>query len=167
MTCLLHRRLLLRIKDGFMFAPKRILVPTDFSNFADNALRQAVDIAKQYHAKIFLLHVIGDHIRQCIEDYCLSDAVVKEIEQDSMMASLDNLKKEINRLSDDSSDVEIFSYVKRGVPSEEILREQEEKDIDLIVMASHGRTGISRILIGSVAEKVMRGAKCPVMLVRN
>ena len=150
-----------------MFAPKRILVPTDFSNFADNALRQAVDIAKQYHAKIFLLHVIGDHIRQCIEDYCLSDAVVKEIEQDSMMASLDNLKKEINRLSDDSSDVEIFSYVKRGVPSEEVLREQEEKDIDLIVMASHGRTGISRILIGSVAEKVMRGAKCPVMLVRN
>ncbi|HLA04927.1 MAG TPA: universal stress protein [Syntrophales bacterium] len=150
-----------------MFAPKRILVPTDFSNYADNALRQAVDIAKQYHAKIFLLHVIGDHIRQCIEDYCLSDAVVKEIEQDSMMASLDNLKKEINRLSDDSSDVEIFSYVKRGVPSEEVLREQEEKDIDLIVMASHGRTGISRILIGSVAEKVMRGAKCPVMLVRN
>jgi len=150
-----------------MFAPKRILVPTDFSNYADNALRQAVDIAKQYHAKIFLLHVIGDHIRQCIEDYCLSDAVVKEIEQDSMMASIDNLKKEINRLSDDSSDVEIFSYVKRGVPSEEVLREQEEKDIDLIVMASHGRTGISRILIGSVAEKVMRGAKCPVMLVRN
>jgi len=150
-----------------MFAPKRILVPTDFSNYADNALRQAVDIAKQYHAKIFLLHVIGDHIRQCIEDYCLSDAVVKEIEQDSMMASLDNLKKEINRLSDDSSDIEISSYVKRGVPSEEVLREQEEKDIDLIVMASHGRTGISRILIGSVAEKVMRGAKCPVMLVRN
>ena len=150
-----------------MFAPKCILVPTDFSNYADNALRQAVDIAKQYHAKIFLLHVSGDHIRQCIEDYCLSDAVVKEIEQDSMMASIDNLKKEINRLSDDSSDVEIFSYVKRGVPSEEVLREQEEKDIDLIVMASHGRTGISRILIGSVAEKVMRGAKCPVMLVRN
>ena len=150
-----------------MFAPKRILVPTDFSNFADNALRQAVDIAKQYHAKIFLLHVIGDHIRQCIEDYCLSDAVVKEIEQDSMMASLDNLKKEINRLPDDSSDVEISGYVKRGVPSEEVLQEQEEKDIDLIVMASHGRTGISRILIGSVAEKVMRGAKCPVMLVRN
>ena len=150
-----------------MFAPKRILVPTDFSNYADNALRQAVDIAKQYHAKVFLLHVIGDHIRQCIEDYCLSDAVVKEIERDSMMASLDNLKKEINRLSDDSSDVEISSYVKRGVPSEEVLREQEEKDIDLIVMASHGRTGISRILIGSVAEKVMRGAKCPVMLVRN
>ncbi|MDO8721285.1 MAG: universal stress protein [Syntrophales bacterium] len=150
-----------------MFAPKCILVPTDFSNYADNALRQAVDIAKQYHAKIFLLHVIGDHIRQCIEDYCLSDAVVKEIEQDSMMASLDNLKKEINRLSDDSSDVEISSYVKLGVPSEEVLREQEEKDIDLIVMASHGRTGISRILIGSVAEKVMRGAKCPVMLVRS
>jgi len=150
-----------------MFAPKRILVPTDFSNYADNALRQAVDIAKQYHAKIFLLHVIGDHIRQCIEDYCLSDAVVKEIEQDSMMASIDNLKKEINRLSDDSSDVEISGYVKRGVPSEEVLQEQEEKDIDLIVMASHGRTGISRILIGSVAEKVMRGAKCPVMLVRN
>lgn len=150
-----------------MFAPKRILVPTDFSNYADNALRQAVDIAKQYRAKIFLLHVIGDHIRQCIEDYCLSDAVVKEIERDSMMASLDNLKKEINRLSDDSSDVEISIYVKRGVPSEEVLREQEEKDIDLIVMASHGRTGISRILIGSVAEKVMRGAKCPVMLVRN
>jgi len=150
-----------------MFAPKRILVPTDFSNYADNALRQAVDIAKQYHAKIFLLHVIGDHIQQCIEDYCLSNAVVNEIERDSLMASIDKLKKEINRLSDDSLDVEISSYAKRGVPFEEVLREQEEKDIDLIVMASHGRTGISRILMGSVAEKVMRGVKCPVMLVRN
>lgn len=150
-----------------MFSPKRILVPTDFSNYSDNALRHALDIAKQYDAKVFLLHVIDEQLRQCMEDYCLSDAVMKQLEQESITRSAGKLQQEINRLANQPPDVKISGYVKRGVPHHEILQEQEEKDIDLIVMASHGRTGIQKILIGSVAEKVMRGAKCPVLLVRS
>ncbi len=150
-----------------MFAPKRILVPTDFSNYADSALRYALDIAKQYHGEVFLLHVIDESIQQCTVEYCLTDTVMREIEQESMARSLDKLREEIDHVAEAAAGVEITPYVKRGVPYDEILREQEEKDIDLIVIASHGRTGIQRILIGSVAEKVMRGAKCPVMLVRS
>lgn len=150
-----------------MFAPKRILVPTDFSNYADNALKYALDIAKQYQAKVFLLHIIDDNIQQCAVDYCLSDAVMNEIIRESITVSNDKLQQEINRVTGNASDIEISYYVKRGIPYDEILKEQGEKNIDLIVIASHGRTGIRRILIGSVAEKIMRGAKCPVMLVRN
>ena len=150
-----------------MFSPKRILVPTDFSTYSDNALRHALDIAKQYDAKVFLLHVIDEHFRQCMEDYCLSDAVMKQLEQESITRSADKLQQEINRLANQPPDVKISGFVRRGIPHHEILQEQEEKNIDLIVMASHGRTGIQKILIGSVAEKVMRSAKCPVLLVRS
>ena len=150
-----------------MFAPKRILVPTDFSPYADNALRTAVDIARQYQATVFLLHVIDERIQQCAADYCLSDTVIKEIDQESMAVSTDKLRQQITRVMGPVADREISPHVTRGVPYDEILREQTEKKIDLIVIASHGRTGILRILIGSVAEKIMRGAKCPVLLVRS
>jgi nucleotide-binding universal stress UspA family protein len=150
-----------------MFAPKRILVPTDFSLYADNAVRHAIDMARQYHATVFLLHVIDNHVQQCAIDYCLSDAVMQGIEQESMATSDGKLQQQISRVSGKAADVEIIPYMKRGVPYDEILKEQEEKNIDLIVIASHGRTGIRRILIGSVAEKITRSARCPVMLVRN
>ena len=150
-----------------MFAPKRILVPTDFSDYSDNALRYAIDIARQYGAKVLLLHVIDENIQQCTFEYCLTDDVMKQIEQESKIRTAEKFREEINRLGENTSDVAIESIVKRGIPYDEILREQVEKNIDLIVIASHGRTGISRILIGSVAEKVMREAKCPVMLLRK
>ncbi|MBI4632580.1 MAG: universal stress protein [Deltaproteobacteria bacterium] len=150
-----------------MFAPKRILVPTDFSSYSDNALRHAIDMARQYRATVYLLHVIDEHIQQCAADYCLSDTVMTEIEHESMVTSNDKLHQQVTRVSGNSQDVEIIPYLKRGIPFDEILKEQEEKTIDLIVIASHGRTGIRRILIGSVAEKITRNASCPVMLVRN
>jgi len=62
--------------------------------------------------------------------------------------------------------ISVVFDVKSGTPYEEILKEQQERKADLIVIASHGRTGILRTLIGSVAERVMREAKCPVLLVR-
>ena len=55
-----------------MFSPKKILVPTDFSVYADNALKQAIDVAKQNKAKIYLFHVIDDGFQQCAVDYCLN-----------------------------------------------------------------------------------------------
>ncbi len=150
-----------------MFAPKRILVPTDFSEYSDNALRYAIDIARQYAAKVFLLHVIDENIQQCTFEYCLTDDVMKQIEQEGKIRSADKLREEIERVEKNNADVAIEAIIKHGIPYDDILREQEEKDIDLIVIASHGRTGIKRILIGSVAEKVIRAAKCPVMLLRS
>ncbi len=150
-----------------MFAPKRLLVPTDFSAYSDNALRHAIDIARQYGAEVFLLHVIDESIQQCTYEYCLTDDVMKQIEQESKIRSAEKLREEIERVEKNNADVAIEAIIKHGIPYEEILREQEDKKIDLIVIASHGRTGIKRVLIGSVAERVIRAAKCPVMLLRN
>jgi nucleotide-binding universal stress UspA family protein len=150
-----------------MFEPKNILVPTDFSAYADRALKIAVDIAKKYKSKIYLLHVITEVLYECGVDYCLSDAQLLEIEQVGMKTSTAKLQEEVKKITASSEGLDIIFDIKRGHPYETILTEQEDKKIDLIVIASHGRTGLMKHLIGSVAEKVLRGARCHVLLVKN
>ena len=149
-----------------MFAPKKILVPTDFSVYADNALKQAIDIAKQNNAKLFLFHVIDDGFQQCAVDYCLNEGDVQRILKESIKNAQDKLHQEVKKITD-SSKIEIVYDAKRGIPYEEILKEQEEKGIDLIVIASHGKTGILKNLLGGVVDKVIKRAKCQVLLVRS
>ena len=149
-----------------MFAPKRILVPTYFSVYSDNALREAVDIAKQNKAKIFLLHVVDDGIRQCAVDYCLDEEAFQAILKESQKNALDKLQQEAEKIAG-SDNVEIEFETIRGIPYEVILKEEESKNIDLIVIASHGKTGILKNLLGSVVDKVSKRAKCQVLLVRS
>jgi universal stress protein A len=148
-----------------MFAPQKILVPSDFSRFSDGALRKAVDIARQNKAKIHLLHVVDEAIHQCAVDYCLAEDVVKSLEADSFRISREKLQQEADAIKE-KDQVEISFDVVRGVPYEVILEEQRSKGFDLIVIASHGRTGILKHLIGSVTDKVIRGASCPVLVVK-
>jgi nucleotide-binding universal stress UspA family protein len=150
-----------------MFAPKKILVPTDFSAYADNALKQAIDIAKQNKAEIYLLNVIDDGFQQCAVDYCLDEGTVQKVLKDSVKSAKEKLQQEAKKVTDSKSSIEIVYDARRGIPYEEILKEQEEKGIDLIVIASHGKTGILKNLLGSVVDKIMRRAKCPVLLVRS
>jgi nucleotide-binding universal stress UspA family protein len=149
-----------------MFAPKKILVPMDFSVYADNALKQAIDIAKQNKSKIYLFHVIDDGFQQCAVDYCINEGDVQRILKESIKNAQDKLHQEVKKITD-SSKIEIAYDAKRGIPYEEILKEQEEKGIDLIVIASHGKTGILKNLLGGVVDKVMKRAKCQVLLVRS
>ena len=148
-----------------MFEPRKILVPTDFSETSDRALRKAVEIARQFKSKVFLLHVIDKAVIQCVADYCLDYAVVKQLEKDSERVSRENLDKEAAKILQDH-EVEIEYDVQHGTPAEVILHEQEAREIDLIVIASHGKSGITKVIMGSVAEKVVRGARCEVLLVR-
>jgi universal stress protein A len=150
-----------------MFAPKKILVPTDFSVYADNALKQAIDIAKQNKAKLFLFHVIDDGFQQCAVDYCINEGDVQKILKESIKNAKDKLHQEAKNITDKHASIEIVYDTKRGIPYEEILKEQEEKGIDLIVIASHGKTGILKNLLGGVVDKVMKRAKCQVLLVRS
>ena len=150
-----------------MFAPKKILVPTDFSVYADNALKQAIDIAKQNKAKIYLLHVIDDGFQQCAVDYCLDEATVQKVMRECIKNAKDKLQEEVKKITDNHADIEIVFDTPRGIPYEEIIKEQEDKGIDLIVIASHGKTGILKNLMGSVVDKVIRNAKCQVLLVRS
>jgi len=143
---------------------KKILVPTDFSEFSDKALESAVDVAKKENATIELLHVISV-IQTCSVDYCFDQQTLDMLEKNSINASMDQMKKEIDRVPGASS-VQIETVIRKGTPYEEILNEQKEKKIDLIVIGSHGKTGLIHHLMGSVAERVMRGAKCPVLLAK-
>ena len=147
-----------------MFAPKNILVPTDFSKYANAALKKAVDIATQHDTEIYLLHVINEQIQQRAYDYFFSYEVVKQLEKEGVKASRDKLKEEDEGIIKEKK-IKVIFDVKNGVPSEVILSEQKAKKIDLIVIASHGKTGFLKQLMGSVADKVVKGSKCPVIVV--
>jgi universal stress protein A len=153
------------MKEVPMFAPKKILVPTDFSEYAVKALRQAVDVAKQHKATIYLLHVIGV-FQQCVVDYCIDANVMEELEKQTIARTKTLLQEEIDKIPDSKS-VEILLDVQKGNPYEVILKEQKKKGVDLIVIASHGKTGILDYFMGSVADKVTKNATCPVLLIRS
>ncbi|MDD5711783.1 MAG: universal stress protein [Smithellaceae bacterium] len=150
-----------------MFAPKLIIVPTDFSTYADQALRYGLDMASKYGAEVALLHVIDEDIRQCAVDYCLTDSAMEEISRQSQKMAKEKIVQQIDRVTGGSKTVTVSSEVRQGIPYDEIGKVQAEKGADLIVMAPHGRSGILRNLIGGVAEKVIRSSRCPVLLVRT
>jgi nucleotide-binding universal stress UspA family protein len=142
---------------------KRILFPTDFSEGALNALPYAVDFTRNYGAKLFMLHVIYDVATA-------SGLYVPHISVDEMYRDMEvNAKKQLENFGvEERRDLKDIEYtVLRGVPYEEILRFEKEKDIDLIVIGTHGRRGLDRFLFGSTAEKVVRYAHCPVLTVRG
>lgn len=149
-----------------MFEPKKILVPTDFSEYSDKALERAIDIAQEYNAKVYLLHVVDKNIQQCVVDYCLPIEVVEQLEKESLTKSREMMQDEVSKIPE-SGKVNIEYEVRKGTPYDEILKEQETNDIDLIVIASHGKTGVIRHVLGNVADRVVENAKAPVLLVRD
>jgi nucleotide-binding universal stress UspA family protein len=148
-----------------MFNPRNILVPTDFSENSEIAFQNAIDIAKQNKSDIFLLHV-NEVIQQCVGDYCLDPDLIAEIEDKSFAASREMLETIITKFPQ-AKGLNIKADVKKGVPYEEILKEQADRGIDLIVMASHRKKGIFGHLLGSVAERITRAASCPVLVVKG
>ena len=149
-----------------MLMPTRILVPTDFSEYSDRALEQALDIAKQYHAKVFLLHVIHDDIRHPVAfDFGLSEEVWRQIKDRHWAETKQKLQEQLDKFPQ-AKELEVVTNARQGVSYDEILKEGKDKKIDLIVIASLGRTGIAKYLIGSVARNVLRGSKCPVLLTK-
>jgi universal stress protein A len=148
-----------------MFEPKKILVPTDFSEHSDKALREALDIAEKFNAKIFLLHVIDQNIQQCVVDYCLPQETVDQLERESVTKSREMMQEEVTKAAPRRA-VEINYDIQRGVPYDVILKEQEDKGVDLIVIASHGKTGVMSHLMGSVADRVSERATSQVLIVK-
>jgi len=148
-----------------MLVPTRILVPTDFSEFSGKALRQALDIANEYQAKVFLLHVVHEVMDFTGLDFINSEDMVRDFKGNEVVWAERSLKKQLESFPQ-TNDVEVETIVRRGVPYIEILKVGEEERIDLIVIASLGKSGIARYLIGSVARNVLKGSKCPVLLTR-
>jgi nucleotide-binding universal stress UspA family protein len=145
-----------------MMEIKRILFPTDFSEGSSHALPYAIDMAKHYGARLYLLHVIYDIAKT-------TGWYVPHISMDEMYKDMEEgAKKELERygLEELRGLKEVERAVRKGVHHEEIVRFANEKKIDLIVMGTHGRKGIDRILFGSTAAQVVRNAPCPVLTVR-
>jgi universal stress protein A len=148
-----------------MFAPRRILVPTDFSDYSDEALKQALELARQFHAKVYLMHVT-EPVRQCGGDYCLDTSTFMQAESAENIRVEEMMEKELNKFSE-YRDVEIISDIREGETVEEILHEQEERGVDLIVMPSHAKKGFLDRVMKHVSGKVMEEAKTPVLFVRH
>jgi universal stress protein A len=148
-----------------MLKPTKILVPTDFSEYSDKALKQALDIAKQYNARVYLLHVVPPFRDFGGGDYVLNYEVIKAAEKQDENVSAERIKKQLEKFPQ-AQEVEVVTDIIRGLAYEEILKEADEKGIDLIVIASLGQSGLAKYIIGSVARNVLRGAKCPVLLTK-
>jgi universal stress protein A len=149
-----------------MLKPTKILVPTDFSENSDRALAQGLDIAGQYKAKLFLLHVIHEDIyRAGLEFAFLEEAARHEIRDRATGWAQESLHNQLGNFPQ-PEEVEVATRVRWGIPYDEILKEGIEQGIDLIVIASLGRSGIAKYFMGSVARNVLKGSKCPVLLTK-
>jgi nucleotide-binding universal stress UspA family protein len=141
---------------------KTILFPTDFSNGARAAMDHAISLAGDYQAKLILLYVIQDI--SIAEWYVPSTLAVTNLVEDMQKSAWQEMDKWIAEVSAKVKDAE--KMVVRGVPFAEIIQTAKDKKADLIVIGTHGRTGIDHMLFGSTAEKVVRKASCPVLTVR-
>jgi len=141
---------------------KTILFPTDFSNGARAAMDHAISLARDYQAKLILLYVIQDI--SIAEWYIPSSLSVADLVEDMQKSAAQEMDKWIADVSVSVKNVE--KMVVNGVPFVEIIKTAKEKSADLIVIGTHGRTGIDHMLFGSTAEKVVRKAGCPVLTVR-
>jgi len=148
-----------------MLIPTRILVPTDFSEYSDTALEQGLDIARQYHAKVFLLHVIHEEDYHVAFNYTFYPSTLQKIKDYYRTDTEEKFKKQLQKFPQ-AKEVDVTTSIRQGVPYHEILEEGKEKKIDLIVIASLGKTGIAKYFIGGVARNVLKGSKCPVLLTK-
>jgi nucleotide-binding universal stress UspA family protein len=142
----------------------RILVPTDFSKSSRNALTYGAEFARRFSAELHLLHVVQDLALFVPEAIMLMPPMITPVEQ-FISAARTALDRAVQELA--MPDVRIIPEVAEGAAFERIVHFAREKDIDLIVMGTHGHTGLAHLFLGSVAEKVVRRAPCPVLTVRH
>lgn len=141
----------------------KILVPIDFSDYSKNALRYAAQFAIQFKAKIYLIYVVEPMIYPA--DFSMGQVSLPSADIDIQKRGEEELYNLAKSFIDPAVQTEVI--IKTGKPFVEINDTATEKDIDLIIMATHGHTGVEHLLFGSTAEKVVRKAPCPVLTLRE
>ena len=136
-----------------------ILHPTDFSKPADDAFRLAASLARDYGAQLIVFHVAPPTT--------VYGQVAVKIEAEDFHARMWEEFRQLETLDPRIRAVDLRSELEEGEPVPAILRKAEGTKCDLIVMGTHGRTGVGRLMMGSVAEQVLRRAPCPVLTVRH
>lgn len=137
----------------------RILVPTDGSEGNEKTIAEAVDLALLTGASIHGLYVIDTRDYSTLPEskwITLEEGLRAEGER-----ALGPVRKEASR-----ADIEVYTSIERGIPHEKIVEYADDHDVDVIIMGTHGRTGLDRFFLGSVTEKVLRSADVPVLVLR-
>ncbi len=142
---------------------RNILFATDFSESSDHAFQYAISLAKNFQARLIIVHVINEPVdlRGFYVPHISFDKLEEEIEQGAQKM----MEKFCRTHVRDFDNYETF--ILPGIPYDEIIKKGVELAADLIVMATHGRTGLDHMLFGSTAEKVVRKSPIPVMTVRK
>lgn len=142
---------------------KKILVPLDGSTLAAQALPHALTLAELHQAELILFRVAHDP--HFLAEYVIQGKL--QVDQHQEQA----LNEATTALDELSADLKLRQFkvtpvIEVGLPAEAIIDYADKHDVSLIVMSTHGRTGLARWVYGSVADKVLRGAPCPVLLIR-
>lgn len=143
-------------------AIRRILVPIDFSEYSKNALRYAVPFAKHFGAELIVLYVVEPTIYPA--DFSFGHVGLPNIEEELRKQSAEELERLAKSIA---KKVSVRHEIRTGRAFLEIIEAAKEEEADLIIIATHGHTGVEHILFGSTAEKVVRKAHCPVLTVRS
>ena len=138
---------------------EQILVPTDFSTDADHALEHAIGLAQQFQSRLTLLHVVFLYLPSSAEAGFPAYTAQLKREADQQLQGPRNRAEEAN--------VAVEAFTEMGVPADKIVEVARDRHVDVIVMGTQGRTGLPHLLLGSVAERVVRLAPCPVLVTRK
>ena len=145
---------------------QKILLPTDGSKFAEKAANHAIWIASKSGAEIIVLNVIetSSLVGLPAEDLIVR---IKEMLKEEGRRSLERISEMVTEEEKELKieDIKVNLKTEEGSPADAILKTVEKEDIDLVVMGTSGKHGLDRFLLGSVTEKVVRSAKCPVLAV--
>jgi nucleotide-binding universal stress UspA family protein len=144
---------------------KRILYATDYSKASARALDEAVKLAKQNNAELRIVHVIEPVTPYVTgEDFGGAELYVR-LEETTMRDAQASMKKLMQRL--ERLGVKAKSLLLKGIPHEQIAKAAKSQKADMIVVGTHGRKGLSKLFLGSVASRVVSTAQCPVLTVRG
>ncbi len=141
----------------------KVLVPIDFSDYSKSALKYAVSFVKYFGAELILVYVVEPVIYP--PDFSMGQIAIPSADLDMDKRAIDELEK--LAMQEIPSAIKVKSIVKTGKPFVEIIETAGEENVDLIIIATHGHTGMEHILFGSTAEKVVRKAPCPVLTLRE
>jgi len=143
-----------------MLPIRTILHPTDFSAHSEYAFRLASSLARDYGARLIVLHVFERPL------FIHGGVMTAPPEPPPPEEQRHTLREQLQRIKPPDPAISIEHLLEEGDPATGILQVAQERACDLIVMGSHGRTGLGRLLLGSVAEQVVRKAPCPVLTVK-
>ena len=143
----------------------KILYPTDFSDVSQKALGYIKQLKEAGSKGVIILHVINQRTIDNLQQHAVSGTIieqwVKTVKEEANRSMME-IEKELKE-----SGFEVTGKIKTGIPLREILRAEEEEDVSVIVIGSHGRTNIEEMFLGSVSEKVIRKCKKPVLVIKR